>query len=386
MTTRIISGPGVWMEGAAVAQLEGVARLPGCAQAVGMPDLHAGSGPVGAAFLFTDGVHPALIGGDAGCGVRVLALDRVKASGDALERRVREAMEGPALPEVSDGALLTAAWARGPAGLVGLDGAPEALQTLAAMTMPDDLPPSGPVPEDESWGAQAGTIGGGNHFLELGQVEERGEAAFVVLAHSGSRSLGRGLARRWERLPAEALSPEDAARYLSELAGVCRFAQVNRLLLTWRMLLAAGVARPERWRMSLDITHNTVLPTPDGWLHRKGAAPAQAGQPTVVLGSRGARSALMEGLGNPELLCSVAHGAGRKMSRQDAFAKLKPRYRRDQLTRTALGSRVICDDPQLLYEEHPDSYKPIEPVVEALEAAGAARRLAWFKPIITVKQ
>ena len=86
------------------------------------------------------------------------------------------------------------------------------------------------------------------------------------------------------------------------------------------------------------------------------------------------------------MLCSVAHGAGRKMTRQEAVAKLRPRYKRDTLHRTVLGGRVICDDPWLLYEEHPDSYKAIGPVVDALESAGAATRIAWIRPLLTVKQ
>ena len=389
---RCITGPGVWMEGSAIAQLEGVAALSGCAQAVGMPDLHAGRGPVGAAFLFNDGIHPALIGGDAGCGVRAVGLSRLKATGDALERRVRAAMEEPVLPEVPEELLLRAAWTEGVRGLTGLAGVPEELAAWAAEAggaggagAPER---SAPVPEDPSFAASLGTIGGGNHFAEIGEIEGRGVdgAQAAILAHSGSRGLGAWLAARWGRLPADVVAGEDLQRYVAELDGACRFAEVNRLLLAWRLLEAVGGTRAERRCWSFDIAHNTVLPWGGGWLHRKGAAPAESMQRTVVLGSRGARSALMEGRGAADLLCSVAHGAGRKMTRQEAVAKLKPRYKRDSLHRTALGSRVICDDPQLLYEEHPDSYKAIEPVVEALESAGAASRLAWIRPLLTVKQ
>ena len=73
------------------------------------------------------------------------------------------------------------------------------------------------------------------------------------------------------------------------------------------------------------------------------------------------------------------------MSRSEARSKLKSRYRREELARSPLGGRVLCDDPALLYEEHPDAYKPMEPVVAALEDAGTASRLASLVPIMTVK-
>ena len=94
---------------------------------------------------------------------------------------------------------------------------------------------------------------------------------------------------------------------------------------------------------------------------------------------------ILAGLGNPGVACCVAHGAGRRMGRSEARAKLKEKYVRSALVRTALGSRVICADPALLYEEHPSAYKPIEPVVASLERAGAAVRVASLVPLVTVK-
>ena len=78
-TARVVTGPGVWLEGDAVAQLARVAGLDGCIRAVGLPDLHAGPGiPIGAALAFRDRVRPLLVGGDAGCGVRMVVLPRLK--------------------------------------------------------------------------------------------------------------------------------------------------------------------------------------------------------------------------------------------------------------------------------------------------------------------
>jgi release factor H-coupled RctB family protein len=94
----------------------------------------------------------------------------------------------------------------------------------------------------------------------------------------------------------------------------------------------------------------------------------------------------MSGLGNEACLCSVAHGAGRRMGRSEAYDKLRARHTRASLTRTDLGTRVLCDDTTLMYEEHPEAYKPIEPVIESLERSGAATRVASLVPLLTVKK
>jgi len=398
----LISSPAVWMEGEALRQLDRLTTLPGCLCAVGMPDLHAGlHAPIGVAVAFADRVRPRLIGGDAGCGARLIGLPKVSMSGDALERRAREATEGPTLPEIPPDALCRAAWQGGPRGLLDLVDLPEALAELCAAEPDDGEPPSAPFPEAfdaEAFGRSLGTTGGGNHFLEASQVEkvlDKAQAAraglvaggMAVLAHSGSRGLGTALAQRWS---ADELVDDAIDRWRGELRGAVRYAKVNRLLLAWQMLCALGGARSSKIGGSFDVVHNTVVPTEiDGqpaWLHRKGCAPAEADQLTVVLGSRGAYSWVMRGLGNAGALSSVAHGAGRKMTRTEATAKVKAKHTRASLQRTALGGRVICDDPALLYEEHPDAYKDVEPVVDALVSFGAATRVAALRPVLTVKR
>lgn len=389
----VVDGPGVVIEPDAIDQLSRVARFADCVRAVGMPDLHPGPGiPIGAVVALRT-VDPSLVGGDAGCGVRMVVHDRIKASGDALERRILEATDGPALPDVDLEAALDAVWHHGPAGLAGIAGVPDDLAEIAA-TIPRDLPLDRPVPEEMRVLADAfGTIGGGNHFLELSKVGEiidreaarrlnLGRGSYVVLAHSGSRGLGRILALRWP-----SVTTETVGAYLTELEGVVRFARANRMVLTHRMSRAVGMSR--RVAGVLDLVHNTVIPGDvDGpaWIHRKGAAPANADELTVVLGSRGAPSWLLCGAGCDGTLCSVAHGAGRRITRGDAKGRIRARYKRTELTRTDLGSRVICDEPDLLYEEHPDVYKPIEGVVDAVEAWGIARRVASLVPVVTVKR
>jgi release factor H-coupled RctB family protein len=421
---RVVAGEDVWLEAEAVEQLGRVAALPGCVRAVGMPDLHPGPGiPIGAAFAFDGVVRPGLVGGDAGCGARLWALGRCKLGGDALERRVRAVLCRPALEDADPAALFDAVWREGARGLAGVTGVPDTLAALAAGDEQDaaaqgageqDAAVQGDavdVPEEldrAALGRALGTIGSGNHFAEVSRVERVVDAgaasrlgldgrSVCVLVHSGSRGLGRDLAARWGEA-ALAAGSADAARYLGELAGALRFARTNRLVIGWRLLAALGAANPGRLSGVIDVTHNTVVhePIDDGdaggpgvaraWVHRKGCAPAHIDQPTLILGSRGTPSWIALGTGQRATLCSVAHGAGRRMTRAEAQAKLRHRYRRQELGRTATGGRIICDRTELLYEEHPDAYKPIEPVMASLEAAGLARRVAALLPLLTVKQ
>jgi release factor H-coupled RctB family protein len=255
-----------------------------------------------------------------------------------------------------------------------------------------------PAPYRAGFESALGSVGGGNHFVEIARVSEVRDAAaaaalglardaLVVVAHSGSRGLGGALARRWGE---GALTGEAMMAYLADLAGACRFAWTNRFLLAYRLLRALGVARASKLAGGFDVTHNDVVREEvsgaPAWVHRKGAAPARGDDATIVLGSRGAPSWVMRGRDSEEGLRSVAHGAGRRMGRTEAREKIKARYRRADLTRTDLGGRVVCADAQLLLEEHPDAYKPIEPVVESLIEAGLATAVAALTPVVTVKR
>jgi release factor H-coupled RctB family protein len=396
----VIEGPGVHIEADAVLQLRRVAGLPGCVRAVGMPDLHPGPGiPIGMATASTSHVHPALVGSDAGCGVTAVVARKLVAPGKQL-RRIDAATADPEPLLVDPLDALEAAWYGGPRGLAALPGVPEALREwVDAVAWGEPLGPSGPIPAElraARHGEALGTTGGGNHFVELARVDRVVEdealpglqrGAHVVLAHSGSRGLGYALILRWQERALH--EPEEIAAYLGELAGCCRFAQANRALLVWRMLAAVGAGRIDRLGGALDLVHNDVRPLEHGgaaWVHRKGAAPARAGELTVTLGSRGNPSWILRGRGDAAHLCSVAHGAGRKIPRTEAKARLLHRYRKADLTRTPLGGRVLCDRPELLWEEHQDVYKPIEPVVVALEQAGVATRVASLVPVVTVKR
>jgi release factor H-coupled RctB family protein len=403
---RLVANAEVWMEGDAVLQLAKAAALPGCVAAVGMPDLHVGKGPVGAVFATRGCVYPHLLGGDVGCGVTMIATREKAKSRDALERRLEATWGVDPLDGARTGELLRRVWSRGVRALTEEGAWPDSLRQLAA-GLCEKLPRSeqgddrAALEELVEPGAAValGSIGGGNHFAEIARVDqivdraaastlglERG--AMVVLAHSGSRGLGSALARSWGNATLE--STERIAAYLRQVDGVRRYAEVNRLVLAYRLLVALGATRPSKVTGSVSVTHNDVreeqVRAQPAWVHRKGAAPAHAGSPTIVLGSRGAVSWVMLGTGAETGLSSVAHGAGRRMGRAEARSKIREKYRRSELRTTELGGRVICDEADLLYEEHPDAYKPVEPVVASLVEAGLATRVASLVPVMTVKR
>lgn len=360
---RVIASPETWIEGEALRQLEDVAGWPGMVRCVGLPDLHPGKGgPVGAAFLAQGVIYPTLVGSDIGCGMALWATDL--AVRKLRPERAADRLDGLDRP-----------W----------DGDPGPWLAEAGLA---------PTPYDHA----LGTVGHGNHFAELLAVETVREAVpgldperAVLLVHTGSRGLGEAILRATtERHGAVGLASESpaAVEYRTAHDRALRWAAVNRALVAHRMLTALGADG----RCLFACCHNAVGETgPDGatgcgcWLHRKGAAPADGG-PVVIPGSRGTYSYLVRPLpGADASLWSLAHGAGRKLARGEARAKLKPRFRRADLERTPFGGRVVCGDEALLYEEAPAAYKDVDQVVGDLVAAGLATVLAVLRPLVTFK-
>lgn len=345
----------------ALDQLAACARYGGMARVVGLPDLHAGNGiAVGAAFWSPTHIWPHLVGSDIGCGMALwetdLPLRKFRLS--TVERK----LHGLDSPWAGDGAAALAE-----AG----------------------LPPSLASPA-------LGTIGGGNHFVEFQRIEAVvDEARFAALGlaqdrvwmmvHSGSRGLGQAVLQAHRQpdvsqgIPAG--SPE-AIAYLADHDAALGWATLNRQIIAERFCDSLGLGG----RRVLDICHNSVTPHQGGWLHRKGAAPADKGLVTIP-GSRGDFSYLVEPIvdGADHALHSLAHGAGRKWSRKDAHARLSSRFKVADMQRTALGSHVICEDRRLIFEEAPDAYKDISMVIADLEQAGLIRVIAKLRPLLSYK-
>ncbi len=361
---RLIASSGAWIEGEAVRQLYACARLDGMRQAVGFPDLHPGKGvPVGAAFVTEGIIYPHLIGGDIGCGMTLWQTD--------LPRRKAKVDRWTKLPF-----NLETPW----------DG------NLGGWLQDNRLPST-------TFDAAMGTLGSGNHFAELQAVEKvQDEAAFagfgldkanlIVLVHSGSRGYGESIIRYYSaEHGVDGVDPASpaGATYLAQHHLALRWAHANRELVARRFLDAFGADGQSLW----DGCHNSIQRLAAGdatvWLHRKGAVPADA-CPVVIPGSRGTLSYLVKPVGDGAVHAwSLAHGAGRKWARSETRLRVRERFRVSELVQTSLGSRVICEDRDLLYEEAPMAYKPVESVIEALVDTGLIRVIATFRPLLTYK-
>lgn len=360
---QLIASPETWIEGEALRQLAQTAALPGMRRAVGLPDLHPGTGyPIGAAFL-SERIYPALVGNDIGCGMALWSLDR--AHRKFKPERAAERLQG--LEQPWDGDLTE--W-RTECGL-----------------------------ESTAFDASLGTIGGGNHFAEVQAVADvRDPVALatlgidphqlLLLVHSGSRGLGEAVLRAViDQQGHQGLDPTsaEATEYLRQHDQALRWAEVNRRLIAHRVMAALNATGARR----LDIGHNLVQPL-DGqgerlWLHRKGAAPADRG-PVVIPGSRGTWSYLVQPRADSDhSLRSLAHGAGRKWKRGEARSRLSRQQRPEDLMTTALGGWLICEDRELLYDEAPENYKAIDRVVADLVEAGLIDVIATLRPVLTYK-
>ncbi|WP_299474598.1 RNA ligase RtcB family protein [uncultured Roseibium sp.] len=348
-----------WIEGAAEEQLDVVSKMSGVSQVAAFPDLHPGKyGPVGSAVL-ADRIYPQLIGNDIGCGMSLFVLD-------LPARKLRLDKAGQKFRS------LEGVW----------DG--DAAARLLNEGLPADLDPQ-----------SLGTIGGGNHFCELQEVEaaadehlladhEIKKGDLMLLVHSGSRSLGMTVfSAVLEQFSGMDPDSNSGKAYLLAHRDAVRWASLNRRLIAER---AARALRSDL-RLVSDAPHNLIEEHDGQFLHRKGAAKADL--PLVPLaGSRDALSFVLAPEGsNPDALASLAHGSGRKYDRRSMLGRAgATRSDRESLARTSFGGQVICEDRQLLIEEAPNAYKDPKQVLNDLQAAGLARAVATLKPLLTFKK
>jgi len=236
-----------------------------------------------------------------------------------------------------------------------------------------------------------GTVGRGNHFVELARIETVSEpdhasrlglaaGDLVLIVHSGSRGLGERILRAHTGTHGAGPAPDPAA-YLAAHDDAVRWGSLNRRLLAARVAHALGA---EPTAPIVDQCHNLVEVRDGVYLHRKGAAPGD-GRDVLVAGTRGTRSYLVAGHAGPEANHSVAHGAGRKMSRADALRRGRAKHTVEELRRTPLGSLVVCGDRQLLFEEAPTAYKRIEQVIADLVDHDLATPVVSTVPLVTYK-
>jgi tRNA-splicing ligase RtcB len=368
---------GVPFENEARQQLLNVASLPFIHRWVAaMPDVHWGIGAtVGSVIPTVGAIIPAAVGVDIGCGM-MAARTSVTASDlpDSL-REMRSAIEA-AVPHglsKSRGGRDKGSWGTPPPAV---DRAWEALgpefERVAAKH---------PKVERSNHRVHLGTLGTGNHFIEvcLDEVDR-----VWIMLHSGSRGVGNRIgsyfielakedARRWHlNLPDQNLAyfPEGSEHfddYVEAVTFAQRFAMRNRMLMMSNVIAALrslDALRPfDVDETAINCHHNYVAREhhygKDVFVTRKGAVRAGAGDLGIIPGSMGARSYIVRGKGNPESFESCSHGAGRAMSRAEA----KRRFTVADHARATEG--IECRKDAAVIDETPAAYKPIDAVMAA---------------------
>jgi tRNA-splicing ligase RtcB (3'-phosphate/5'-hydroxy nucleic acid ligase) len=415
-------------------QVANVATLPGIVGAsYAMPDLHWGYGfcigGVAATDVEAGGVvSPGGVGFDISCGVRTLVADlRVD---DARERlgvlmtRLGDAIHAGAGPG--------GAWKvqRRNLGHLLTDGSAYAVQegwgtaedlehTEDGGRLADADPDAVSDKAVDRGLNQVGSLGSGNHFLEVQAVErildEETAASFglreglvVVTIHCGSRGLGhqvctdhvkgmqKAMARYDITVPDRQLacvpvrSPEGES-YFGAMAAAANYARANRQVLAEQTRRAfAETFGAVELRLLYDVSHNMAkLEEHESngqrrllCVHRKGATLATPGQPVIIPGSMGTASWILAGEDN-EAFASTAHGAGRALSRKAARKAAPGRTIQSELE--GRGIKVRAKAVGDLAEESPEAYKDVDEVVRVCEAAGLSRRVARLVPLGVVK-
>ncbi len=438
----------------ALQQVANVATLPGIVgRSLAMPDIHWGYGfPIGgvAAFDADEGVlSPGGVGFDINCGVRLIRTDLTE---DDVRPRLRELVDALFRNVPSGvGSKARLRFSKSEARQVFVEGARWAVsqgfgwdEDLEAIehggTMPGANPDKVSEKAVERGAPQVGSLGGGNHFLEVQRVDELFDSvaarAFgidrpgqvVVMIHCGSRGAGHQIAtdhlevmeRAASRYPfalvdrqlaSTPVASREAENYYAAMCCGANFAWTNRQLIThWTRESFAHVfgrsAEDMGMRLVYDVSHNIAKleeHVVDGrrrkvYVHRKGATRAFApghpdvpaayrdvGQPVLVPGDMGTASYVLRGTAGAmaESFGSCCHGAGRVLSRT-AAAKA---WRGEDVIRDLEKQGVIvrAASPRVAAEEAPDAYKDVSDVVDVCHGAGIGAKVARLSPIGCVK-
>jgi tRNA-splicing ligase RtcB len=417
-------------------QLVNVATLPGIeCYALAMPDIHEGYGfPIGgvAAFDPEKGIiSPGGIGYDINCGVRLLgtveSFARIKEKIPVLSGEIYHQVPsgvGHGNRIRFDDRQLDLILRRGAAAMVDLGyGTPSDLEHIESGGVLQIADPARVSLHARQRGMdQLGTMGAGNHFVEIDRIseifdrdaaEEMGlfEGQVVIQIHTGSRGLGHQIATDYIRIMNRVMpgygiivpdrelacvpfrSPEGQDYYQAMSAGA-NFAWANRQLITWEIRQAwqsvIGTVPPS---VVYDVAHNIAkLETHviDGrtkqlLVHRKGATRAFPGQPVIIPGSMGTGSFVLSGepASMQSSFGSSCHGAGRCMSRTRAKHSVQGAKLKKELE--LLGISVHSGSMSGLAEEAPSAYKDITDVVNTVASAGIARKVARLIPVAIMK-
>ncbi|MGW1255871.1 RtcB family protein [Streptomyces sp. NPDC002513] len=375
------------VEGAAMQQLQNVATLPWIEGLAVMPDVHFGKGAtVGSVIAMRDAVCPAAVGVDIGCGMSAvktsLTVNDLPGDLSRLRSKVEQAIpvgRGMHDDPVDPGRFFGVATAGWDDFWGRFDGVAEAVRF-----------------REERATKQMGTLGSGNHMIEL-CLDETGTVWLML--HSGSRNIGKELAEHHigvaQKLPHNqglidrdlavfvADTPQMAA-YRNDLYWAQEYARYNRMIM---MALLKDVIRKEfrkakpTFEPEISCHHNYVAEEQyegmDLLVTRKGAIRAAVGDLGIIPGSMGTSSYIVKGLGNEKAFNSASHGAGRRMSRHAA----KRRFTVQDLERQTRG--VECRKDSGVLDEIPGAYKDIDQVMQ--QQSDLVEVVAKLKQFVCVK-
>jgi tRNA-splicing ligase RtcB len=352
------------LEPAAADQIEAALEMPFLEALAIMPDCHPGYHlPIGGVALLREVVSPSYVGYDIGCG-----MCHIKTDLPASDLRGREDM------------IFAEVYNRIPVGF-------ESRRT--PLDYRDFKSASGEKKLDKKVAGklkvQLGTLGGGNHFIEFGEAED---GSLAVTIHSGSRNMGHSIATHHMKTAKEKerdlpqgflrLRGKYGREYVKDMEFALEYALENRRVMMLEMLDVLGQPNALMGRM-INQNHNHASVNRDGAvLHRKGATPAEKGEPGVIPGNMRDGVYVTVGLGNRKYLCSASHGAGRTMSRKAAKKQYSLTDFHDAMT--GVKARV---EPATL-DEAPFVYKNLDEVI-AMQRGVVIDIVDRTRPLVNIK-
>jgi tRNA-splicing ligase RtcB len=451
----VFAGREIRIEDSALDQLMNASCLPSVEHVLGMPDIHHGYGvPIGSVVATREIIVPAAVGYDINCGMRLMLTSSaagevdMQALADGIKRAVPLGEGKRNVPFKRDD--FAAVMEGGLSALVRLSPSghrvwdsfdateemanQERVEDRGSMEGSMDAVPGNAV---ERGLDQLGTMGGGNHFIELQQVDrilDEGAASrlgifkgqFTVMVHSGSRAFGHEVGGHYMKMAKHfnkehggdvpglsyfPLTSREGRNYIHAMHAAANFAFVNRALMSAlvRDEFKKRYFEERIWQL-YDVPHNMAKMELHGgsqlWVHRKGSTRAfdhrhmkgtpfsDIGQPVLIPGSMGTASYVLLGVpSGSKSLYSVNHGAGRVMSRSAASGGSKGKKKKgkqaaitdSRFKETMEGIYLLCDNRRAAKEEAPDAYKDIDAVVRTVEDAGLARAVARMVPRAVLK-
>lgn len=345
------------VENEAMEQANNLAQLPFAFRYIMlMPDCHAGYGmPIGGVLATKNVIIPNAVGVDIGCGMCAVKTDCIKEIGLSIVKKIIGKLR-EVVPVGFDHHETNQDWD-------GFRDAPD-IQIIQQQI--------------ESAKKQIGTLGGGNHFIEI----QRGDDSHIwLMLHSGSRNFGYKIAKeyhekakvlceRWfSRIPNKDLSflpmgSREFSEYFKAMEFALNFACANRGLMMEKFKNIIASELKCDFIQEINIHHNYARfenhYKQNVIVHRKGATSAKKDEWGIIPGSQGTESYIVKGLGSPESFMSCSHGAGRKMGRRQAKKELNLTEQQNKLKGIVHSVRNIDD-----LDEAPDSYKDINEVIQS---------------------